>query len=162
MLVTLADQDRSTWHPTEIRDGLALLDGLRPGVGYADELRLQAQIAAEHARARTAEETDWKTIAGCYAELEARVASPIVRLNRAVAVAEADTPEAGLELLADLDELLPQHHRLAAVRAELARRVGNDELARSEYRRALDLCENEVERAYLSDRLASLGSAEPD
>ena len=85
-----------------------------------------------------------------------------MRLNRAVAVAEADAPEAGLVLLDGLDELLPQHHRLAAVRAELARRVGNDELARNEYRRALDLCENEVERAYLNGRLASLASPEPD
>jgi len=91
-LVTLADQHRSLWHHDEIRAGLTLLGGLEPGEGYAEELRLQALIAAEHARAPTAAETDWTAIAGHYAVLEARTGSPIVRLNRAVAVAEAQGP----------------------------------------------------------------------
>ena len=93
-LVTLADQDRSLWHHDEIRAGLGLLRGLQPGEGYTEELRLQALIAAEHARAPTAAATDWTAVTGHYAALEARSGSAIVRLNRAVAVAEAQGPRA--------------------------------------------------------------------
>ncbi len=148
-LVTLADQDRSLWHHDEIRAGLGLAAALRPGEGYAEELRLQALIAAEHARAPTAAATDWATIARHYATLEARTGSAVVRLNRAVAVAEAEGPRAGLALLAGLDDALPDNHRVAAIRAELARRAGDTELARASYRAAIDLCANDVERAHL-------------
>ena len=133
-LVTLADQDRSMWHHDEMRTGLALVAGLQPDEGYAEELRLQALIAAEHARAPTAAATDWTAIAGHYADLEARTGSAIVRLNRAVAVAEVEGPRAGLALLAGLDDVLPDNHRVAAVRADLARRAGDIELARASYR----------------------------
>jgi RNA polymerase sigma-70 factor, ECF subfamily len=155
-LVTLADQDRATWHHEEIRAGLGLAVGLRPGEGYAEELRLQALIAAEHARAPTAAATDWTAIAGHYADLEARTGSAIVRLNRAVAVAEAQGPRAGLALIAGLDEVLHDNHRVPAVRAELARRAGDTELARASYRQAIGLCANDVERTHLSARLDAI------
>jgi len=155
-VVTLASQDRSMWRHDEIRAGLALLAGLPVCDGYAEELRLQALIAAEHAKARTAATTDWFTIAGIYANLEARTGSAIVRLNRAVAVAETDGPRAGLDVLAGLDDVLAGNHRLAAVRAELAQRAGDIELARASYRTAINLCANDVERAHLVDRLSAL------
>jgi RNA polymerase sigma-70 factor (ECF subfamily) len=155
-LVTLADQDRSRWHHDEIRAGLGLVDRLQPGAGYDEELRLQALIAAEHARAPTAAATDWPTIARHYAALEARTGSAIVRVNRAVAVAEAQDPKAGLALLAGLEEVLPDNHRLVAVRGKLAHEAGNLELARVSYQRALSLCTNDVERTHLSARLAEI------
>lgn len=155
-LVTLIDQDRSRWHHDEIRAGLGLAAGLEPGEGYAEELRRQALIAAEHARAPTAAATDWSAIAGHYAALEALTGSAIVRLNRAVAVAEAEDPRAGLDLLASLDTVLPDSHRVAAVRAELAQRVGDLDIARTSYRRAIDLCANEVERDHLRAQLEAL------
>ena len=159
-LVTLADQDRARWRHDEIRSGLAVVAGLSVQRGYAEELRLQALIAAEHAKANTPSATDWPTIAGLYAMLETLTGSPIVRLNRAIAIAEADNPRAGLAALAGLDEVIPNHHRLAAVRAELARRAGDPHLARSSYQRALELCANEVERRFLQDRLETLPDAD--
>lgn len=155
-LVTLADQDRTRWRHDEVEAGLALLADLPPGGGYAEELRLQALIAAEHGRAATAAATDWGAIAARYAELEARTASAVVRLNRAVAVAEADGPAAGLALLEGLDDLLAGSHRLPAVRGELARRAGDPRLAARCYRRALELCANEVEAEHLRARLAEV------
>ena len=152
-LVTLADQDRSMWHRDEIRAGLGLAAGLRRADGYAEELRLQALIAAEHARAPTAAATDWTAITGHYAALEALTGSAIVRLNRAVAVAEVHGPRAGLALLAGLDDVLRDNHRVAAVRAELAQRAGDLDLARASYLTAIDLCSNDVERAHLRARL---------
>lgn len=144
------------WHHDEVRSGLALVDQLQPHDGYGDELRLQALIAAEHARAPTAAATDWNAISRHYADLEARTGSAVVRLNRAVAVAEVDGPRAGLALLGGLDKLLHDNHRVAAVRAELARRSGDTELARACYLTALDLCANDVERAHLRARLDEL------
>ena len=159
-LVRLDDQDRSLWHQDEIDAGLALVDGLTPGDGYAEELRLQALIAAEHAR-RRGNRPDWETIARHYAALEALTASPVVRINRAVAVAETSGPAAGLELLRDLDGVLGHNHRLAAVRADLARRAGQLDLARASYRTAIRLCPNDVERDFLDARLASLPPSSP-
>ncbi len=159
-IVTLADQDRSSWHHDEIEAGLRLAAGLRPGEGYPGELRLQALIAAEHARAPTAAATDWRAIAALYAELEARNGSAVVRLNRAVAEAEARGPAAGLALLDGLDDALVGNHRVPAVRAELARRLGDIALARSAYLRAIDLCANGGERAHLCARLASIEAPE--
>jgi RNA polymerase sigma-70 factor, ECF subfamily len=152
-LVTLTDQDRSMWHHDEIQAGLGLVAGLQRAKGYAEELRLQALIAAEHARAPTAAATDWKTIADHYAALERQTGSAIVRLNRAVAVAEARGPRPGLALLAEVDEILRDDYRVAAARAELAQRAGDIELARASYHRALELCANDVERAHLQRRL---------
>lgn len=158
-LVTLAEQDRSRWHRDEIERGLELVERLRPGDGYAEELRLQALIAAAHASAPTAESTDWEAIARHYADLGARTGSPIVRLNHAVAVAEVRGPQAGLALLADLDEVLRDHHRFAAVCAELAERAGDTEMAVEAYRSAIELCSNEVERRHLRSRLAEVEAA---
>jgi RNA polymerase sigma-70 factor (ECF subfamily) len=155
-LVTLADQDRTLWHHDEIQIGVGLIDALRSSTGYAEELRLQALIAAEHAIARTAATTNWAAIARHFATLETQTGSAIVRLNRAVAVAEADGAQAGLALLEGLDEVLPGHHRLPAVRAELARRAGHFELAVTSYRAALERCRNDVERDHINARLAEL------
>jgi RNA polymerase sigma-70 factor, ECF subfamily len=155
-LVTLAKQDRSLWHHHEIALGLRIIQAIEPGDGYAEELRLQALIAAQHALSATSEATNWTVIAARYGELELLTGSPIVRLNRAVAVAEAHGPTAGLRLLDGLDALIPGNHRVTAVRAELARKAGDRALARTSYSEALDLCNNEAERAHLASRLASL------
>jgi RNA polymerase sigma-70 factor (ECF subfamily) len=155
-LVLLADQDRNSWHHDEIGVGLQLLMQLRPTEGYAEELRLQALIAALHAAASTPDRTDWRLIADAYARLDELTGSPVVRLNRAVAVAEADGAPAGLALLDGLDEQLPGSHRLPAVRAELLRRSGLTADARLAYAAAIERCGNEVERTHLVDRLASL------
>ncbi len=123
------DTDRADRPPVpradhdEIRVGLELLDTLVPGDGYSEQLRLQALIAAEHASARTAGETDWGAIAALYETLDALSGSAIVRLNRAVAVADAESPQAGLAMLDGLDEALRDHHRFAAVCGDLARRT---------------------------------------
>ncbi len=158
-LVTLVDQDRSLWHRDEIRVGVALLGELPPGGGYAEELRLQGLIASEHGRALTAADTNWARIAAHYADLERLTGSSVVRLNRAVAVAEADGARAGLALLDGLDETLRHNHRLFAVRADFARRAGDIDLARNSYTEALALCANEVERAHMAAQRDSLGSA---
>lgn len=155
-LVTLGDQNRAAWHHEEIRVGLELAANLQPTQGYAEELRLQALIAAEHARAPRASATDWTTIAELYAQLESLTGSAVVRLNRAVAVAEVQGPAAGLAVLDTLDEVLDGNHRLASVRAELARRAGDRELARASYRRALEHCTNDVERRHLQAQLKAL------
>lgn len=160
-LVTLADQDRSMWYHDEIRTGLGLAAGLRPDEGFAEELRIQVLIAAEHVRAPTAAATDWTAIAGHYADLEARTGSAIVRLNRAVAVAEVQGPRAGLAVIAGLDDVLRDNHRVAAVRAELAGRVGDTELARTSYRKAIGLCSNDVERTHLRARLDAIHTPDP-
>ncbi|MBX3071711.1 MAG: hypothetical protein KF883_14490 [Thermomicrobiales bacterium] len=160
-LITLADQDRSLWRRDEIRTGLDLVASLVPTEGYAEELRLQALIAAEHAIAPTAAATDWTAIARHYASLEARTASPVVRLNRAVAVAEAFGPRAAFPLLDGLDDTLPGNHRVASIRADLALRAGDIELARASYRAAIDLCSNDIERDHLNARLDTLQTAAP-
>ena len=160
-LVTLADQDRSMWYHDEIQAGLVLAAGLQPDEGYAEDLRLQALIAAEHARAPAAAATDWNAIAGHYADLEARTGSAIVRLNRAVAVAEVEGPRAGLALITGLDDVLRDNSRVVAVRAELAQRAGDTELARTSYRKAIDLCSNDVEQAHLRNRLDATHTPDP-
>ena len=157
-LVLLPDQDRSRWRADEIAEGLALLEPMlsHPWSGLAEEYVLQALIAAEHAVAPRAEATRWDRIAGHYAELEALTGSPVVRLNRAVAVAEADGPAAGLALLDGLEAALPRNHRLAGVRAALLADLGQDQAAREAYARALELCGNGLEAEHLRSRLAAL------
>jgi RNA polymerase sigma-70 factor, ECF subfamily len=121
-----------------------------------DRVRLlEAVIAAEHATAPTAEDTRWDRIASRYAELEELTGSPVVRLNRAVAVAEAQGPDAGLVLLEGLQDRLPGSHRPAAVRGELCARRGDRAGALAAYREAIQRCPNEVERRHL-ERRASL------
>jgi predicted RNA polymerase sigma factor len=155
-LITLADQDRSRWRADELQAALAIATHLRPVKGYAEELRLQVLIAAEHVVAPTSAQTNWRAIADTYAALEQLTGSPIVRLNRAVAVAEADGPWAGLKLLEGLGEVLPGNHRVAAVRAELAQRCGDIDLARRSLNEALALCTNESEQSYLTAKLHRL------
>lgn len=158
-LVTLADQDRTRWHRDEIRQGLELVSSLGHGEGYSEELRLQAMIAAAHARASSGRDTDWAQIAEHYLALESLTGSAIVGLNRAVAVGEAHGPEAGLAVLAGLDAELRHHHRFAAVCGELAWRAGDLELAVSAFDAALDLCANDAERSHLRHRSDEVRSA---
>lgn len=150
-LVLLPDQDRTRWHAAEIEEAIDLLGPLlaRPSTPYL----LQALIAAEHAIAPTADRTDWSRIARWYAELETLAPSPVVRLNRAVAVAEADGPLAGLRLLEDLD--LPGH-RLPGARAELLARAGEHDAALASYDQAIGRCDNDAERAHLLRRRTAL------
>ncbi len=155
-LVPLAEQDRSLWRRDELGAGLDLVATIPVSDGYADELRLQALIAAEHARAGDAAATDWPAIARCYRRLDALTGSPVVRLNRAVAEAEADGPHAGLRLLDELDSLLDANHRFHAVRAELLLRSGDHAAARNAFDAAIARCDNGVERTFLADRRATL------
>jgi RNA polymerase sigma-70 factor (ECF subfamily) len=151
-MVLLPDQDRGRWHDDEITEALAVLTPhvTAPGTPYL----LQALIASEHAVAPHPDATDWPRIVARYDELVAVADSPVVRLNRAVAVAEADGPLAGLRALDGLE--LPGH-RLPGVRGELLARVGRIDEARTELERAVALCDNEPERALLAGRLAALG-----
>ena len=157
-LVLLADQDRSRWDRARIAEGAALLrraSSSRP-VG---PFTLQAAIAAAHAEAPTAEATDWDRIVGLYDLLARADPSPVVELNRAVAVAMRDGPAAGLALI---DALLAAgqlggYHLAHAARADLLRRLGRPDDARAAYRRALDLTRQGPERRFLERRLRELG-----
>lgn len=153
-LVLLPDQDRRRWNIEEIGEALDLLTPLvtPPIEGTPTRWLLEALIASEHAIAPTPEATDWLRIAGYYRELEDLTGSPVVTLNRAVAIAETDGPLAGLAIL---DELELPGHRLPAVRAELLYRAGRIEVAREELRTALDLIDNDAERRHLARRLSS-------
>jgi RNA polymerase sigma-70 factor, ECF subfamily len=162
-LTLLEDQDRGRWDRVEIAEGLALVDralaaaladvGTRPG-----SYLLQAAIAAGHARARRADETDWRAIVGLYDALVAEVPTPVVELNRAVAVAMADGPRAGLVLMDALgaEGALDGYHLFHAARADLLRRVGRRDEAAGAYRRAVDLASNQTERTFLERRLAEV------
>jgi RNA polymerase sigma-70 factor (ECF subfamily) len=149
-LVPLPEQDRSRWHFDEIDRGMALLRRLDRMRG---DYHLQALIAAEHAAAGP---TDWPRIAGLYAELERRTASPVVRLNRAVAVAEAGSPEAALSLVEGLEAVLPANHLVPAVRAELLVRLGRAAEAAAWFDDALAKVRTDAERAHLQRRRAGL------
>jgi RNA polymerase sigma-70 factor (ECF subfamily) len=151
LLVLLPDQDRALWHADEVSEALAVLT---PHVtGPATPYLLQALIAAEHAIAPHPDATDWPRIVERYDELLLLEDTPVVRLNRAVALAEADGPLAGLRALEGLE--LPGH-RLPGVRGELLARVGRTDEARAALARAVDLCDNGPERTHLQSRLASL------
>jgi RNA polymerase sigma-70 factor, ECF subfamily len=151
-LVLLADQDRSAWDAGEIAEGLELT-GRAVARGGGGRYTVQAMIAAEHARPG---ETDWHAIADAYALLVALDDSPVVALNRAVAVAMADGPQAGLALADEQAEALERYHLLHATRADLLRRLGRTEEAAAAYRRALELAANPVERGFLERRLAEV------
>ena len=152
-LVLLEDQDRSRWDEAEIGEGLSLAEeALRRGGGrYA----LQAAIAAEHARAAHAEETDWPRIAALYGRLAQLDPSPVVELNRAVAVALAESPSRGLELV-DRIEGLERYHLFHSARADLLRRSDRLDEAAAAYGRAAELATNPVERRFLERRLREL------
>ena len=156
--VLLADQDRARWDRVLVRRGLAALaraDELVATQGAAaGPYQLQAAIAAHHARAATAEVTEWPRIAALYTLLAQRAPSPIVELNRAVAVAMAFGPDAGLELVDALvaDGALAAYHLLPAVRGDLLAKLGRGDEARAEFQRAAELTRNERERDVLLAR----------
>ncbi len=157
-LVLLADQDRSRWDGTAIDEGRALvLDALRGG--RPGRFMLQAAIAALHAEAATYEATDWRQIRDLYDLLLAAWPSPVVALNRAVAVAMVDGADAGLAEVTALeaDPRLVGYRYLAATKADLLRRLGRDDEAARAYRRALDTADNAAERDFLSRRLVEVG-----
>ena len=153
-MVLLADQDRALWDGDEIAEGLVLAQraarSLPPG-----PYTLQAAIAAEHARAERAEDTDWGRIRHIYDWLAFIQPSPVVELNRAVAIAMVDGPERGLERIDQIAGLDAYAH-LHSARADLLRRAGRDRESEAAYRRALELNTNPVERAFLERRLAEL------
>ncbi len=153
-LVLLEDQDRSLWHRDELEQGLSLAAGADDRRG---EYGLQAAIAAEHARAPRADETDWARIASLYEGLTAVNRSAVVELNRAVAVAMAEGPARGLQLLDQLEASgrLEDYHLLHSARAALLGRLGRDPEAAVAYGRALELATNPVERRFLERRLAA-------
>ncbi|QKT06096.1 RNA polymerase subunit sigma-24 [Gordonia sp. X0973] len=153
-LIPLAEQDRSRWRTDLIVEGVAVLRAAlaRDRLG---EYQAQAAIAALHADAPRAEETDWVQIVEWYDELVAVTASPVARLNRAVAVGEADGPRAGLAALADLDPALPRH---TAARAYFHEKAGEIELAAALYAEAAELADNRAERDHLLRKAAQLNS----
>jgi RNA polymerase sigma-70 factor, ECF subfamily len=159
-LVPLEEQDRSRWDAAMISTGVAVVQRAlrREKVG---PYQLQALIAACHASAATPAETDWAQITGLYDELQVLVPSSTVRLNRAVAIAMRDGPQAGLDLIDELVAAgqLGEHPLIPAVRADLLRRLGRAEQAAEHYRDALTRADNDAERAYLARRLQECGNA---
>jgi RNA polymerase sigma-70 factor (ECF subfamily) len=157
-LVLLEDQDRTTWDQAEIREGWALVQrSFR--YGPPGTYRLQAAIAAEHARVDRAQDTDWRRIAALYGVLAQMAPSPVVELNRAVAVAMAGDLDRGLALMDALSasSQLSGYRLLHSSRADLLRRLGRRAEAAEAYRRALELTSNPVERSFLQRRLTEVG-----
>jgi RNA polymerase sigma-70 factor, ECF subfamily len=152
-LVLLEDQDRARWDQEMIDEGLALIDAAvemrQPG-----PYQVQAAIAALHAQAPRPEDTDWPQIATLYRGLKAMWPTPVIELNRAVAVAMADGPGAGLALMQPLADELDRYHLYHSARADLLRRSGRSIEAKEAYRQALELVTNPVERRYLMRRLS--------
>ena len=163
--ILLLDQNRARWDQLLIRRGLAALDLAERLAEHAQQplgpYALQASIAACHARARTADETNWPRIAALYDALAELTPSPVVELNRAVAVAMAFGPAAGLEIVDALrtEPALAGYHLLPSVRADFLARLGRAAEARMELERAAGLTRNESERALLLERAATLGDA---
>lgn len=158
-LVTLEDQDRRLWDREAIAEGLALLDRAR-GLGQPGVYQLQAAIAALHDRAPSPGETDWAQIASLYSELRERTGSPVVALNRAVAIGMAEGPDAGLREIQGIESsgALSQYHLLFSAKADLLRRAGRFEEALPEYEKAIALARNHRERAFLQRRRLEAGS----
>jgi len=152
-LIILEEQDRSLWNQAQISSALPLVEtALQSGPGpYA----VQAAIAAVHCRAARPEDTDWRQILQLYDVLERFQPSPIISLNRAVAVAMVDGPQAGLELIDAIDASgdLEGYHLLYSARADLLRRIGAKEESAKAYLKALDLVTNDSERRFLERRL---------
>jgi RNA polymerase sigma-70 factor, ECF subfamily len=156
-LVLLEEQDRSRWNSREIQEGSLLLErALR--MKRVGPYQIQAAISALHAQAARSEDTDWTQIAALYGVLLKMMPSPVIELNRAVAIAMADGPLRGLALLDQpaLGKALRDYHLFHAARADLLRRAGRLDEARSAYMLALNLCQNERERAFLQRRLAEV------
>ncbi len=151
-LVLLNEQDRSRWDQGKIQEGIAVLDEAlilsEPG-----PYQVQAAISALHAEAPTAEATDWRQIAALYDTLAAMTPSAVVEVNRAVAIAMAWGAQTGLQMLLRLEGLADDYYPYHAARADLLRRTNQREAAADAYQRALALCGNSAERAYLQRRL---------
>ncbi|SCG55835.1 RNA polymerase, sigma subunit, ECF family [Micromonospora humi] len=162
-LVTLAEQDRRAWDRARVAEGRALvrerIEALAAGGDPPGRYQVQAAINAVHAEAPSVRDTNWSTILALYDRLALLDPSPIVRLNRAVAVAEVDGAGAGLAQIDRLAPALDDYHALHAARADLLRRLGRDGDARVAYDRAIDLAGNAAERAYLTRRRDQLGPA---
>ncbi|HTD60337.1 MAG TPA: DUF6596 domain-containing protein, partial [Gemmatimonadaceae bacterium] len=154
--ILLLDQDRGRWDHVLINNGLAALERAERLADSLGPYTLQAAIAACHARARTADDTDWQRIAALYDALASLAPSPVVELNRAVAVGMAFGPAAGLELVDALlgEPSLAHYHLLPSVRGDLLAKLGRAAEARVEFRRAASLTRNARERALLLDRAA--------
>jgi RNA polymerase sigma factor (sigma-70 family) len=163
--ILLLDQDRARWDPVHIMHGLAALDRAQTLSTELGPYAIQAAIAACHARAETAQATDWVSIADLYQRLARVTGSPVVELNRAVAVGMAYGPEAGLVLLDQLDGLpaLSGYHLLPSVRGDLLDKLGRHDEARAEFARAATMTQNEQERRLLRERASgrSAGQAAP-
>ncbi|HEX2677533.1 MAG TPA: DUF6596 domain-containing protein [Polyangiales bacterium] len=156
----LSEQDRSRWSVPLIKEGLLALQRARTlseSAGAAGSYTLQAEISACHATAESWQATPWARIVRCYDALLAIQASPVVALNRAIAVSMVQGPEAALALLEPLREPLARYHIFYATRADFLRQLGRD--ARADYERAIDLAQNEAERAFLKRKLSALLSA---
>ncbi|MGH3260721.1 MAG: RNA polymerase subunit sigma-24, partial [Trebonia sp.] len=151
-------QDRARWDHVLIRRGLAALERAQALGGALGPYALQAAVAACHARARTPDETDWERIAALYDALAQLRPSPVVQLNRAVALSMAFGPAAGLELVDALasEPSLANYHLLPSVRGDLLARLGRFEEARAEFERAASLTRNERERDLLLRRAADV------
>lgn len=157
-LVLLEDQDRELWDKVQIREGVLLIrEALL--MGKPGPYQVQASIAALHAEAPTAAQTDWRQIAQLYGVLAEMTPSAVVEVNRAVAVAMSEGPAAGLRLLDQLDADLQQYYPYHIARADMLRRMAQPDLAAAAYQRALDLCQNEAERTFLQGRLMEMNSA---
>jgi len=158
-LVLLTDQDRSLWDQSLIAEGLAALDRAIALGGANNPYALQAAIAACHARARRADETDWARIASLYAVLAQVTPSPVIELNRAVAISMADGPAAALALIDTIrhDPALKNYHLLYGVRGDMLSRLGRHTEAMLEFRRAAELTRNAREKAYLLERAEFAG-----
>ena len=153
--MTLEDQDRGAWDAAEIGEGVAVLEGaLR--LGRPGPYQVQAAIAACHVTAARAADTDWAQIARLYGQLARFLPTPVVELNRAVAVGMSEGPEAGLSLVTALEASgkLTGYHLLPATKADLYRRLGRADEAAACYREALGLASTDAERRYLGRRLA--------
>jgi RNA polymerase sigma-70 factor (ECF subfamily) len=151
-MVLLEDQDRSRWDRAKIEEGLELVETL---TGVVGPYSIQARIAAEHARAERSEDTDWRRIGLLYGQLTRIQPSPVIELNRAIAVAMDAGPEQGLELISaieGLDRYAPFH----VSRADLLARIGRDREAADAYRRGLELSTNPVQQAFLERRIEEL------
>jgi RNA polymerase sigma-70 factor (ECF subfamily) len=154
-IVVLEEQDRDRWNQEQIEEALPLVDeALRAEAG---PFALQAAIAAEHCKARNSDETNWSRIVELYDALQIVEPSPVVSLNRAVAVAMKDGPAAGLSLIEGLESDLAEYHLFHAARADLLRRQGDNKDAADSYQRALELVTNESERRFLKKRLSEVG-----
>jgi predicted RNA polymerase sigma factor len=155
--ILLLDQDRGRWDHVLIRRGLAALERAEALGGARGPYALQAAIAACHARARTADETDWARIVGLYGALGELTPSPIIELNRAVALAMHMGPAAGLAIVDELrsEPALARYHLLPSVRGDLLAKLGRHAEARAEFARAASLTQNARERALLLERAAA-------